>query len=294
MRRCRWPGSIIAAGVGVLVLGASLGSSRWTSAFQTEPDQLACERVNGRAGTFTKCSMVEETTPWQRLTTEYTYHALVPRDGEDRVARIGEGREDRTSPSDTGWRTAMTWIGQAAAHPRASLFGANGPEVQTSLAQAVRVAEQRTGERARRAEMERKRRGYVYEIETVSKDQWAEVLVDPATGSVLELDAPGFVSSITNVFDREIQRKDHAALARLEASSMSMADAIDVAQKETGGGAVKAAVRGQHGSTLFEVRVIKNWTMQKVLVNPTTAKVVTVPPSERREGEDYRNGEDYR
>ena len=188
----------------------------------------------------------------------------------------------------------MTWIAQAAAQQPVPLMGGNGPEVQTSLAQAVRVAERWTGERARRAEMERKRTGYVYEIETVSADRWAEVLVDPASGTVLRVDAPGLVSSITNVFDREIQRTDQAALARLEASSMSMADAIDAAQKETGGGAVKAAVRGQHGSTLFEVRVIKDWTMRKVLVNPTTAKVVTVPPSERREGEDYRKGEDYR
>jgi uncharacterized membrane protein YkoI len=281
MRKSRWPGSIVAVGVGVLTLGAYLGSGTWTSVFLTEPNQLACETVKTRAGTLTSCSMAEETTAWQRLATDYTYHALGHRDGADRVAQTAEGREDRTSPGNMAWRTAMTWIAQAAAQQPAQPMGGNGLQAQTSLAQAVRVAEQRTGERARRAETEPERGGYVYEIETVSKDRWAEVLVDPASGTVLRV-SPGFVSSIANIFDSDIQRKDHAALARLDPSSMSLADAIDAAQQETGGGAVKAAVRGQHGATLFEVRVIKDWTMRKVLVNPVTAKVVVVPvPGQR-------------
>jgi uncharacterized membrane protein YkoI len=154
----------------------------------------------------------------------------------------------------------------------------------TSLAQAVRVAEKQTGGRARKAEMERKRGVDVYEIKTVSKDGSAKVLVDPASGNVLRVHTPGFVSSIGNVFDRDDQREDQAALVRLEASSMTLAAAIDAAQKETGGRAVKAALKSQYGSTLFEVGVVKDWTTQKVLVDPATAKVVIVPP--RGEGRD--------
>ncbi len=148
----------------------------------------------------------------------------------------------------------------------------------TSLAQAVRVAEKQTGGRARKAEMERERGVDVYEIKTVSKDGSAKVLVDPASGNIIRVHTPWFGSSIANMFDRDDQRKDEAALARLEASSMTLAGAIDAAHKETGGRAIKAALKSQYGSTLFEVGVVKDWTTQKVLVDPATAKVVIVPP----------------
>src|SRR5213078_2507214 len=130
----------------------------------------------------------------------------------------------------------------------------------TSLAQAVRVAEKQTGGRARKAEMERERGVDVYEIKTVSKDGSAKVLVDPASGNIIRVHTPWFGSSIANMFDRDDQRKDEAALARLEASSMTLAGAIDAAHKETGGRAIKAALKSQYGSTLFEVGVVKDWT----------------------------------
>src|SRR5439155_17700849 len=155
-----------------------------------------------------------------------------------------------------------------------------------SLAQAVRVAEKQTGGRARKAEMERERGIDVYEIKTVSKDGSAKVLVDPASGNILRVVTPGFVSSITNVFDRDDQRKDQAAFAWLGTSSMTLASAIDAAQKETGGKAVKAALKSQYGSTLFEVSVVKDWTTQKVVVDPATAKVVTVRLEGKRKDDD--------
>ena len=132
--------------------------------------------------------------------------------------------------------------------------------------------------------MERERGIDVYEVKTISKDGSAKVLVDPASGNVLRVDTPGFVSSIANVFDRDDRRKDQAAFARLEASGMTLAGAIDAAQKETGGRAVNAAVKSRYGSTVFEVTVLKDWTTRKVLVDPATAKVVTLPlPGPRKD-----------
>jgi len=186
---------------------------------------------------------------------------------------------------------AMTWVAQAAAQQSVPPAGGIGLQPPTSLAQAVRAAERQTGGRARKAEMERERGIDVYEVKTISKDGSAKVLVDPASGNVLRVDTPGFVSSIANVFDRDDRRKDQAAFARLEASGMTLAGAIDAAQKETGGRAVNAAVKSRYGSTVFEVTVLKDWTTRKVLVDPATAKVVTLPlpghaktTTERRRG----------
>ena len=270
---------IVAVGVGVLTLGAYLGSGAWTAVLLTEPDQLVCKTVKTQAGIFTNCSMVEETTLWQRLTTEYQYYALGRRDGAGQVAEAGDGRESRTSPNNTPWwRRAITLVAPAAAQQLA--------HPQTSLAQAVRVAEQQTGGRARKAEMERERGIDVYEIQTVSKDRSTKALVDPASGKVLRVDTPGFVSSIASLFYRDDQRKDQSAFARLEASSMMLAGAIDAAEKETAGRAVKAALKSQYGSMLFEVSVVKDWTTHKVLVDPATAKVVPAPAHGKRKDDD--------
>ena len=56
--------------------------------------------------------------------------------------------------------------------------------------------------------------------------------------------------------------------------------------KETGGRAVKAALKSQSGSTLFEVSVIKDWTPHRVVVDPATGKVVTVPAAGKRKDDD--------
>jgi uncharacterized membrane protein YkoI len=174
----------------------------------------------------------------------------------------------------------------ALAGATTSIAQAPPQQPPTSLAQAVRVAEKQTGGRARKAEMEREKGVDVYEIKTVSKDGSAKVLVDPASGNVLRVVTPGFASSIANVFDRDDQREDRAALTRLEASSMTLASAIDIAQKETGGRPVEAAVKSQYGAAVFEVSVVKDWTAHKVLVDPATASVVTVPPHGWRKDDD--------
>jgi len=181
---------------------------------------------------------------------------------------------------------ATTAVTQAAAQQQARPDGASGLQPQTSLAQAVRVAEQQTGGRARKAEMERKRGTYVYEVKTVSKDKSAQVVVDPASGNVLRVATPGVISSLGHVFDRKDQLKEQAALARLEASPMTLVGAIESAEKETGGRAVEAALASLYGSTLFEVSVLKDLTIHRVVIDPTTAKVTTLSSRGKRKDHD--------
>jgi len=150
---------------------------------------------------------------------------------------------------------------------------APAPQPAISLAQAVRAAEQQTGGRARKAEMERERGAHVYEIKTVSKDGSAKVHVDPASGSVLRVSTPW----LAGVFDRDDQREDQAAFTQLAASAMTLVGAIEAAEKAVGGRAVKAALKSRYGSMVFEASVLKDWTAHQVLVDPATAKVVTGP-----------------
>lgn len=161
----------------------------------------------------------------------------------------------------------------AQTSPQESKEGAR--PAQTSLAEAIRVAEQETGGRARKAEMERERGVDAYEIKTVAKDKSAKVLVDPLSGKVLRVSGSGFLDTIANLFDDD-KRKDQAALARLEASPMTLMAAVAAAERETGGRAVKASLKSPHGQTAFEVGVFKDFVSHKVMVDPASGKVVTL------------------
>jgi uncharacterized membrane protein YkoI len=147
-------------------------------------------------------------------------------------------------------------------------------KAQANLAQAVRAAEQRSGGRARKVELENEKGVEVYEIKTVSKDKSACVLINRVTGDVVRVEGPGFMSG---VFDREDQQEDLAELARLEASPLTLAAAIETAEQQTGGRAIGAELRNQYGSSVFEIRVVKDWEMQKVWVDPATSKVIPIP-----------------
>jgi len=147
---------------------------------------------------------------------------------------------------------------------------------QASLAEAIRVAEQETGGRARKAEMERARGVDAYEIKTIAKDQSAEVIVAAASGTVLRVDRPGFFDRIVDFFDRDDRRKHQAALTQLEASPMTLAGAVMTAEREAGGRAVKASLKNQHGQTMFQVGMVKDLVTHKVMVDPASGKVVMI------------------
>ena len=153
----------------------------------------------------------------------------------------------------------------------------------SSLVQAIRVAEQETGGRARKAEMERERGVDAYEIKTVAKDKSAKVLIEPASGKVIRVEGPGFFDAIANLFDSDDLREDQAAFAQLEASPMTLVAAIAAAERETGGRAVKASLKSQYGQTLFEVGVVKDLISHKVVVDPASGKVAAVA---QRKGKD--------
>jgi uncharacterized membrane protein YkoI len=65
---------------------------------------------------------------------------------------------------------------------------------KTSIAQAIASAEQQTGGRAMKIDMEHEKGVYLYEVKTVSKDKVADVLIDPASGQVVRTNDEGLIS----------------------------------------------------------------------------------------------------
>jgi uncharacterized membrane protein YkoI len=134
--------------------------------------------------------------------------------------------------------------------------------------------------------MQRKRGNYLYAIKTLSKGKSAKVLVDPTSGGIVRVDEPGFIARVTSVFDRDDQWQEQATLAGLEASPMTLAEAIAAAEKETGGRAVRAGSVDHFGAILFDVRLVKEATMLQARVDSATGKVVTLPTQQARSDDD--------
>ena len=180
--------------------------------------------------------------------------------------------------------SVLVLVGTATFAQSATQHGGSAiQQSPSSLVQAIGMAEQETGGRARKAEIERERGIAAYEIKTLGKDKSAKVLVDPASGKVVRVERSGFFDAIANLFDGDDRRKDQAALAQLEASPITLAAAVAAAERETGGRAVKASLKNQYGQTLFEVGVVKDLVAHKVVVDPASGKVATVAQSKSKD-----------
>jgi uncharacterized membrane protein YkoI len=144
---------------------------------------------------------------------------------------------------------------------------------KTSVAQAVAAAEQQTGGRAMKIDVERENGAYLYEVKTVSKDKVYEVFVDPASGQVVRTDDEGLIAK---VFDRE----DQDEFSKLGASSTTLAQAIATAEQHTGGKAIEASFDNEDGTMLFEIEVAKDNAVHKVMIDSANGKVLNTMAAE--------------
>lgn len=161
----------------------------------------------------------------------------------------------------------------------------NGKEIaavlgaKTSAAQAIAAAEQKTGGRAMKIDVEKEKGAYLYEVKTVSKDKISEVFVDLTSGQVTRTDDEGLIA---RTFDRE----DRDELAKLAASPTTLAAAITAAEQHTGGKAIEARFDDENGALLFKIEIAKDNTTQRVKIDSATGKVTKVSAAEDGEHED--------
>lgn len=145
---------------------------------------------------------------------------------------------------------------------------------KTTLGQAISAAEQETGGRALKAEMHNEKDTYFYEIETVAKDQLAEVLIDPATGKVTRRESKGLIAKM-------LDGHEQAEFDALNASPTTLANALAAAELQVDGTAIEGAFESEHGTPVFEIEVAKDKIMHRVKVDATTGKVMKVSTLER-------------
>lgn len=150
---------------------------------------------------------------------------------------------------------------------------------KTSVAQAIAAAEQKTGGRALRIDVNRENGQYLYEVKTATKDKVSEVFVDLTSGQVTRTDDQDLLARI---FDRD----DKAEFAKLIASPTTLAAAIATAEQNVGGKAIEASFDNENGTLLFKVKVAKDNVLRRVMVDSATGSVTQAAAGQDVEDED--------
>ncbi len=84
--------------------------------------------------------------------------------------------------------------------------------------------------------------------------------------------ATGAIGGLAYARERGENRTDEAAI--MSNAKVTMAQAIDVAEKATGGTSVGTGIEDQNGTVHFEVKILKDGARQKVLVDTQTGAIV--------------------
>lgn len=149
-------------------------------------------------------------------------------------------------------------------------------DAKISLAQAVAAAEQHTGGRAIKIEMERGRDGYVYEVKTAFQGKLTTVFVSPADGKVVRVDERGMIEKV-------LDREDRNEIASIVAAPTTLGAAIATAEQQAGGKAVEAAVEHENGTFGFEIEVAKDGDVKRVFIDAASGQVVKMAAAEDHE-----------
>jgi uncharacterized membrane protein YkoI len=140
---------------------------------------------------------------------------------------------------------------------------------KTSPAQAIAAAEQKTGGRAVKFDVEKKKEVYAYEIKTLSADKVSKVFVDLGSGQVVQVDNEGML-------DRILDGKDKAKLDRLTAVPTTLSAGIATAEQQVAGGkAFEAGFDNEKGTLLLKVAVTKDNAVHHITIDAATGKVTT-------------------
>jgi len=84
------------------------------------------------------------------------------------------------------------------------------------------------------------------------------------------------MAAATTAFAAESRRGGEALEAvAYEQVKMTLADAIALAERQTGGKAVEATLEQEHGTVSFEVEIMKDRAFQKVTIDARTGQVVS-------------------
>ena len=124
-----------------------------------------------------------------------------------------------------------------------------------SAAQAIAIAEKDTGATADNLELELKRGNAVYEIDLHDDKQEYEIRVDAISGEI---------TARQSEYEDKLPRR----------GTITLAQAIETAEKETGAKTVEADLEGKRGGLMYEIELLGNDTRYDVDISADDGKVL--------------------
>ena len=106
-----------------------------------------------------------------------------------------------------------------------------------------------------------------YKVKTYQNSSVWEGIVDAASGQVTG------VGKTTP--ESELDQEDKAELAGLKQATTTLAQAVDTAEKQVVGKAISAGLEETNGKIVFEVMVLKNGSVRKIVIDPKTGQILT-------------------
>lgn len=141
---------------------------------------------------------------------------------------------------------------------------------QTSLGDAVRIAEKSANGKAFEAAMEDEDGRNLYEIAVLSGDKVTEFAIDPATGEILEAEEEGLLADLM---------RDDEELAALGETKTDLLSVIATAEQAAGGKAMEAEIDDESAAPAFDVEVAQaDGSVVKVTIDGVTGKVLKQGP----------------
>ena len=124
-----------------------------------------------------------------------------------------------------------------------------------SAAQAIAIAEKDTGATADNLELELKRGNAVYEIDLHDDKQEYEIRVDAVSGEI---------TARKSEYEDKLPRR----------GSITLTQAIETAEQETGAKTVEADLDGKHSGLVYEIELLGNDTRYDVDISADDGKVL--------------------
>ena len=106
-----------------------------------------------------------------------------------------------------------------------------------------------------------------YKVKTYLKSSVWEGIVDAATGQV--------TGAGKTTPESELDQEDKAELAGLQQATTTLAQAVDTAEGQVAGKAISAGLEETNGKIVFEVMVLKNGSVRKIVIDPKTGQILT-------------------
>jgi len=107
----------------------------------------------------------------------------------------------------------------------------------------------------------------IYKVKTYQNNSVWEGVVDAQSGQVIGVGK----TTQQGLLDQE----DKAELAGLQQATATLAQAVDTAEKQLSGKAISAGLEETKGQIVFEVMVVKNGSVQKIVIDPKTGQVLS-------------------